>query len=48
MNPDDKPLEPIDPPDDTGGGRIATEPDQDAAEAQALPIDPPDDTGGGR
>ena len=50
MNPDNEPLEPIDPPDNTGGGRIAVEDDSDAdaSEAQALAIDPPDNTGGGR
>ena len=49
MNPDIKPLEPIDPPDNTGGRRIADEDeDSEAIEAQALPIDPPDNTGGGR
>ena len=44
MNPDNEPLEPIDPPDNTGGGS-AVEEDPDA-EAQAM-IDPPDNTGGG-
>ena len=49
MNPDIEPLEPIDPPDNTGGGRITIddETDPDASEAQALAIDPPDNTGGG-
>ena len=47
MNPDMEPLEPIDPPDNTGGGSNL-EDDADASEAQALPIDPPDNTGGGR
>lgn len=45
MNPDDEPLEPIDPPDNTGGGSNANESDPD--DAQALAIDPPDNTGGG-
>ena len=58
MNPDIQPLEPIDPPDNTGGGRRAlvdNDEDLDASEAQAralgtdpLTIDPPDNTGGGR
>ena len=58
MNPDIKPLEPIDPPDNTGGGgsRITDDDtDPEAREAQArtlatdpLTIDPPDNTGGGR
>ena len=45
MNPDDEPLEPIDPPDNTGGGSNASESDPD--DAHALAIDPPDNTGGG-
>ena len=51
MNPDIEPLEPIDPPDNTGGGRRALsddDSDPDASEAQALAIDPPENTGGGR
>ena len=44
MNPDNEPFEPIDPPDNTGGGKSVEE-DPDA-EAQAM-IDPPDNTGGG-
>lgn len=50
MNPDNEPLKPIDPPDNTGGGRIAIDDDAnpDASEAQArAAIDPPDNTGGG-
>ena len=50
MNPDNepRPLEPIDPPDNTGGGRIADDDsDPEAKEAQARAIDPPDNTGGG-
>ena len=52
MNPDIEPLDPIpiDPPDNTGGGRRALtddEADPDSSEAQALAIDPPDNTGGG-
>lgn len=46
MNPDNEPLEPIDPPDNTGGGSSAEE-DPDASDAQAMAIDPPDNTGGG-
>ena len=46
MNPDNEPLEPIDPPDNTGGGSNVEE-DPDAAEAQARAIDPPDNAGGG-
>ena len=45
MNPDE-PLEPIDPPDNTGGGSDAGA-DPDTAEAQLRKIDPPDNTGGG-
>ena len=50
MNPDIEPLEPIDPPDNTGGGRraVVDDADSEAGEAQALAIDPPDNTGGGR
>ena len=44
MNPDDEPLEPIDPPDNTGGGRNAVEEDPDANKTQARKIDPPDNT----
>ena len=51
MNPDIEPLKPIDPPDNTGGGRSAVNDDADpeASEPQArrLAIDPPDNTGGG-
>ncbi|HEX7330859.1 MAG TPA: hypothetical protein VF290_05120 [Pyrinomonadaceae bacterium] len=50
MNPDIEPLEPIDPPDNTGGGgrrAVTDNTDPDASEAQALAIDPPDNTGGG-
>ena len=45
----DEPLEPIDPPDNTGGGRIVDDDaEPDANEAQmARKIDPPDNTGGG-
>ena len=46
MNPDNEPLEPIDPPDNTGGGS-----DDEAgpvnADVQPRKIDPPDNTGGG-
>ena len=51
MNPDIQPLEPIDPPDNTGGGgrsSVDSGGDSDASEAQRLAIDPPDNTGGGR
>ena len=51
MNPDIEPLEPIDPPDNTGGGRSAinddADPEASEAQAQRLAIDPPDNTGGG-
>jgi hypothetical protein len=47
MNPDDEPLEPIDPPDNTGGGSNVEE-DPDTADVQPRrAIDPPDNTGGG-
>jgi hypothetical protein len=46
MNPDNEPLEPIDPPDNTGGGSNAD--DAEPVGEEALPIDPPDNTGGGR
>jgi hypothetical protein len=48
MNPDNEPVESIDPPDNTGGGTTApTDMDLESGEAQAA-IDPPDNTGGGR
>jgi hypothetical protein len=47
MNPDIEPIEPIDPPDNTGGGIDDDDADPDASDVQALPIDPPDNTGGG-
>ena len=46
MNPDDEPLEPIDPPENTGGGSNLEE-DPDAGDAQPRAIDPPENTGGG-
>ncbi|HET9479973.1 MAG TPA: hypothetical protein VFT44_21915 [Pyrinomonadaceae bacterium] len=46
MNPDNQPLEPIDPPDNTGGDSDA-EADPVTTEAQPRKIDPPDNTGGG-
>ena len=46
MNPDNEPLEPIDPPDNTGGGSDAGT-DPVAADVQPRKIDPPDNTGGG-
>jgi hypothetical protein len=46
MNPDNEPLEPIDPPDNTGGGSdTGTYPV--TADVQPRKIDPPDNTGGG-
>ena len=45
MNPDNEPLEPIDPPDNTGGGSNAEE---EPVGDEALAIDPPENTGGGR
>ena len=43
MNPDLEPVEPIDPPDNTG--RIADDDaDPEDSEAQALAIEPPDNT----
>ena len=44
MNPDLEPVEPIDPPDNTG--RITDDDDADPedSEAQALAIEPPDNT----
>lgn len=51
MNPDIQPLEPIDPPDNTGGGRSSVDNDADQesseVESRRLAIDPPDNTGGG-
>ena len=46
MNPDE-PLEPIDPPDNTGGGSDAGTDDPVTADVQPRKIDPPDNTGGG-
>lgn len=46
MDPDNEALNPIDPPENTGGGTTAAEPDLTAGE-EALAIDPPDNTGGG-
>jgi hypothetical protein len=46
MNPDNQPLEPIDPPDNTGGGSDAGT-DPVTADVQPRKIDPPDNTGGG-
>ena len=44
MNPDDdEPIEPIDPPDNTGGGSAAPEADADA-DVQKPAIQPPDNT----
>lgn len=45
LDTENDPLEPIDPPDNTGGG-LEPEIDPDAADARA--IDPPDNTGGGK
>ena len=41
---ENQPLEPIDPPDNTGGG---TSPEADPGTTDAQAIDPPDNTGGG-
>ena len=38
----DKDTEPIDPPDNQGGGNLA-----DSSSTDAAPIDPPDNQGGG-
>jgi hypothetical protein len=38
----DKDTEPIDPPDNQGGGSLA-----DSSSTDAAPIDPPDNQGGG-
>jgi hypothetical protein len=37
----------IDPPENQGGGNVATSSDADAPESQAAPIDPPENQGGG-
>ena len=43
-DPDDKP---IDPPDNQGGGNVASTDSDEVLEPQAAPIDPPDNQGGG-
>lgn len=46
-DPENEPLEPIDPPDNTGGQNEA-EGNLDLRSIDARAIDPPDNTGGGK